>query len=90
MNKKELIASVAKKKGLSQKEVELTLDGILESITQALWQEETVLLLGFGTFSVKKHAQRMGYNPSTKEKMLIPAKKVVKFRPGAKLEQKKI
>lgn len=86
MNKKELVASVAKKKNLSLKEVEDVLDGILETITKSLLREEAVMLLGFGTFSMRQHVERVGYNPSTKEKMLVPAKKVVKFKPGVKLE----
>ena len=52
MNKKELVASVAQKKGISLKEAEVALDGVLEAITDALHQGESVLLVGFGTFAV--------------------------------------
>ncbi|WP_303010792.1 HU family DNA-binding protein [uncultured Bacteroides sp.] len=86
MNKRELVASVAQKKGISQKEAEKVLDGVLESITEALCKKEPVVLIGFGSFSVKKRAARGGYNPRTKEKIVIPSKQVVRFRPGAKLE----
>ncbi|WP_333698465.1 HU family DNA-binding protein [Bacteroides congonensis] len=86
MNKKELVAAVAQKKGISLKEAEVALDGVLESITEALHREESVTLIGFGSFSVKKRAARTGYNPSVKEKVLIPAKRVVRFKAGAKLE----
>lgn len=89
MNKKELVASVAQKKGISQKEAEIALDGVLESITEALCREESVVLIGFGSFSVKDRAARTGYNPKTSEKMLIPAKRVVRFKAGAKLELQK-
>lgn len=86
MNKKELIASVAQRKGISQKEAETALDGVLEAITEALHREESVVLIGFGSFSVKERAARVGYNPSTNEKMQLPARRVVKFKAGAKLE----
>ena len=43
-------------------------------------------LVGFGTFSVSERAGRTGINPATKQPIEIPAKKVVKFKPGAELE----
>jgi DNA-binding protein HU-beta len=45
-----------------------------------------VVLVGFGTFQVVKRAARSGRNPRTGEPLKIPAKKVVKFAPGKKLE----
>lgn len=86
MNKKELVASVAQKKGISLKEAEVALDGVLEAITDALHQGESVLLVGFGTFAVKERAARTVYNPVTKKKMQYPAKRVVRFKAGTKLE----
>ena len=85
MNKKELIAYVAKKTGKSFKDTEITLNGVLESIVEVTLREEPINLLGFGSFSIKKAPERMGYNPSAKKPMQIPAKRLVKFKPGAKL-----
>jgi DNA-binding protein HU-beta len=48
---------------------------------------EKVTLIGFGTFSVSKRAAREGRNPQTGKAMKIPAKKVVKFKPGSKLAE---
>ena len=42
-------------------------------------------LVGFGTFSVNERPEREGINPATKEKIMIAAKKVVKFKAGAEL-----
>jgi DNA-binding protein HU-beta len=47
---------------------------------------DKVTLVGFGTFSVSERAAREGRNPQTGEKITIPAKKVVKFKLGSKLE----
>jgi DNA-binding protein HU-beta len=87
MNKKELVAAVAQRKGISQKDAEIALDGVLETITEAVCRAESVVLIGFGSFSVKERAARTGYNPSTKEKMLYPAKRVVRFKAGANLNK---
>lgn len=88
MNKKDLIVAAAQKAGISQRETEAVLDVILEVITETVQKEEPVMLLGFGSFTVQKRAARVGYNPSTKEKMQIPSKRAVKFKAGAKLELK--
>lgn len=88
MNKKDLIVAAAQKAGISQRETEAVLDVILEVITETVQKEEPVMLLGFGSFTVQKRAARVGYNPSTKEKMQIPSKRAVKFKAGVKLELK--
>lgn len=88
MNKKDLIVAAAQKAGISQRETETVLDVILDVITETVQKEEPVMLLGFGSFSVQKRAARVGYNPSTKEKIQIPSKRAVKFRAGIRLELK--
>lgn len=85
MNKKELIQSAAAHSGMSQGEVEKALNSILESIGQSLKKGEPVTLVGFGTFQVKERAERNGYNPSTGGTMLIPAKKMIKFKASSAL-----
>lgn len=86
MNKKELIQAAAEHSGMPQAEVEKALNSILESMKQSLNNEESVTLVGFGTFRVQERAARQGYNPSAGRKMQIPAKKIVKFKPGKALE----
>ena len=61
------------------------LDATLTSIADALKNDDKVALVGFGTFSVTEKAARTGINPRTKEKIEIPARKVVKFKAGADL-----
>ncbi|AJC73585.1 DNA-binding protein [Pseudothermotoga hypogea DSM 11164 = NBRC 106472] len=88
MNKKELVDKVAKKAGLKKKDVKKVVDTMLESITDALAKGEKVQLVGFGSFEVRKAAQRKGVNPQTKKPITIPARKVPKFRPGKVLKEK--
>lgn len=82
MNKTDLVNEIAAKAGISKVDSKAALDAVLESISQALANEDKVQLLGFGTFAVVEKPQREGINPRTKEKIVIPARKVVKFKPS--------
>lgn len=88
MNKAELINAIAEKAGLSKADAKNALDATIEVISKAMVQNDKVALIGFGTFSVSEKAERTGINPATKEKITIPAKKVVKFKAGAELTAK--
>lgn len=85
MNKSELISAMAVESGLSKSDLKKALDAFMASVTKALKDGDKVSLVGFGTFSVAERAKRIGINPSTKEPITIPAKKVAKFKPGAEL-----
>lgn len=85
MNRTDLINEIAAKADLNKVSAKAALDATLESIAQALANEDKVSLLGFGTFSVVEKEARTGINPRTKEKIQIPARKVVKFKPSADL-----
>ncbi len=83
MNKTDLVNEIAAK--LNKVDAKAALDAVLESIAQALSNDDKVQLIGFGTFSVMEKEARTGINPRTKEKIEIPARKVVKFKPAADL-----
>lgn len=85
MNKTELVNAIAEKAGLTKVDAKNALDATLTSIADALKNDDKVALVGFGTFSVTEKAARTGINPRTKEKIEIPARKVVKFKEGADL-----
>ncbi len=85
MNKTDLVNEIAAKAGLSKPAAKAALDATLESIGQALANDDKVQLLGFGAFQVIEKEARMGINPRTKEKIEIPARKVVKFKPATDL-----
>ena len=86
MNKTELINAVAEKAGLSKKAAEAAVNATLSAITEGLKTEETVQLVGFGSFEVKKRAARVGRNPKTKESIEIPASVVPVFKAGKALK----
>lgn len=85
MNKTDLINEIAAKADINKTTAKAALDACLESIEQALANEDKVQLIGFGTFSIQQKDARTGINPRTKEKIEIPARKVVKFKPAADL-----
>jgi len=86
MNKGELIESVAAKAGLSRADATKAVDAVLDSVTGTLSGGGSVSLVGFGTFSVKARAARMGRNPRTGEAIQIKASKVPGFKAGKALK----
>ena len=87
MNKTEFIAAVAEKAGITKTDAQTTVNTVLEVITEALVSGERVVLTGFGAFEVRNAKERMGVNPRTKEKVLIPATKRPAFSAGAELKK---
>lgn len=85
MNKADLIEKVAKDCDMTKAVAEQILNSILSTITDAVATGDKVSLIGFGTFSVNDRAARQGRNPQTGPIIQIPARKVVKFKAGAKL-----
>jgi len=85
MNKTELVNNVAESAGLTKVEAEMVVKSVLGAIAKALAINESVTLIGFGSFSVSIRAARTGRNPQTGKEIQIAEKKVVKFRPGKKL-----
>jgi len=86
MNKGELIEAVADSAGLSKADASRAVDAVVDSITGALSKGQTVSLVGFGTFAVKKRAARQGRNPRTGETIQIAASNVPGFKAGKALK----
>ena len=87
MTKAELIARVAEKAGVSKKQADRCLKAFIEAIVDALQKGERVAIPGFGIFSVRERAERRGKNPRTGETIIIPARKVVHFKPAKQLKE---
>jgi DNA-binding protein HU-beta len=87
MNKSELVSKVAESTGFTKVAAEKTLKSVLEVIAKALANDESVTLIGFGSFAVTARAARTGRNPQTGKEIKIAEKKVVKFRTGKKLKE---
>jgi DNA-binding protein HU-beta len=86
MNKSELIDAIADKGGLTKADAGRAVDALVASVTRALKKGDTVSLVGFGTFSVRKRAARTGRNPRTGETIKIKASKNPAFKAGKALK----
>lgn len=83
MNKVELSEKISEKLGVTKKQVEDMLNAFEEVVISTLQQGGEVSLTGFGSFSAKQRAARMGVNPKNPtEKIHIPAVTVPKFKAG--------
>ncbi|KKR97136.1 MAG: Histone family protein DNA-binding protein [candidate division TM6 bacterium GW2011_GWE2_41_16] len=85
MNKAKLIEHMSKTAKLPKSACKAALEAFIDSVGKTLKTGKSVVLTGFGTFSVLKRKSRVGVNPATGKKMQIPAKKVAKFKPGKAL-----
>lgn len=86
MNKSELVNAVAENAGLSKSEAGKAVEACVDSITAALKKGDSVSLVGFGTFNVKRRDARTGRNPRTGEEIKIKASNVPSFKAGKALK----
>lgn len=86
MNKNEFIDGIASRTGSSKAEAGRAVKAVIEVISDALEKGDSVSLLGFGTFEVRKRAAHAGRNPKTGEALKIKAKKLPAFKAGAALK----
>lgn len=86
MNKSELIDAVAASADIPKAAAGRALDAMVEAITESLKDGDQVVLVGFGTFSVKERAARTGRNPQTGAPIEIAAAKVPSFKAGKALK----
>ena len=86
MNKGELVDAVVGSAGLSRADAAKAVDAVLDAVQSTLAQGGSVGLVGFGTFSVKARAARMGRNPRTGEAIHIKASNVPGFKAGKGLK----
>ncbi|THC46740.1 HU family DNA-binding protein [Massilia sp. Mn16-1_5] len=86
MNKTELIEEIAKSADITKASATRALDAMIEAVTNTLKNNDSVTLVGFGTFTVGDRAERTGRDPRTKEPIKIKAAKVPKFKAGKALK----
>ncbi len=87
MTKAEFVKKLAHEIEVSTAKAESVLNTFIRHVTDVLKKGDKLTLPGFGTFLVTQRAARMGFNPQTKTKMKIAARKIPKFRPGGKLRK---
>ncbi len=89
MIKSELIDALAKKQpNLTLKDVDQSVDCIIEHLCQGLIAKDRIEVRGFGAFSLHFHPARLGRNPKTGEPLNLSAKHVLHFKPGKQLRDR--
>lgn len=86
MNRKELIDALAAKTGSTKADADRNIAALIDIITATLKKGDSLALVGFGTFEVRKRAARTGRNPATGAEIKIKASKVPAFKAGATLK----
>ncbi|MGO9266544.1 MAG: HU family DNA-binding protein [Candidatus Binataceae bacterium] len=87
MTKAEMIDAVAKSARLPKETVARIVELTFDQIARAIRKDKRFWVPGFGTFSVRRHKARRGFNPRTNTPMVIPAARTVGFRPAPKLKK---
>lgn len=86
MNKRSLAINVAKQTGLSISAASKVIDVVFRTIGESIENNEHTTIHGFGSFSAVLRAERKGVNPATKQAIVIPERKVVKFNASKKMK----
>jgi nucleoid DNA-binding protein len=87
VTKKEIVKKISEEIGLTQLKTKDIVQRTLDAIIDTLVTEGRIELRNFGVFEVKKRAPRKARNPRTGDKVFVPAKNVVTFKPGKEMEE---
>ena len=87
MNNKSFIQRLAQTTGYTQDDCQKMVYSMVDAMNQRFQEGENVLLPGFGTFEVKKRMERIIINPNTRQRLLVPPKLVLGFRPTASVRK---
>jgi len=81
MNNKSFIQELAQRSSYSQDDVQKLVYTVIDAMNEGLQNGDAVLFPNFGTFEVKKRMERILVNPATQQRMLVPPKLVLGFKP---------
>ena len=88
MTKKEIVKTISEEIGLTQLKTKEIVQKTFDAIVETLVDERRIELRNFGVFEVKKRAARKARNPRTGQRVDVPEKFVVTFKPGKEMEEK--
>lgn len=88
MTKKEIVKTISEELGLTQLRTKEIVQKTFDAIVDTLVEERRIELRNFGVFEVKQRAPRKARNPRTGEKVFVPEKYVVTFKPGKEMEER--
>ena len=88
MTKKEIVKQISDRIGLTQLKTKEIVQQTFDAIVDTLISERRIELRNFGVFEVKERKPRKARNPRTGEKVDVPSKFVVTFKPGKEMEER--
>jgi len=88
VTKKEIVKAISEEIGLTQLKTKEIVQKTFDAIVDTLVEDRRIELRNFGVFEVKKRAARKARNPRTGDKVYVPAKFVVTFKPGKEMEER--
>lgn len=88
MTKQDIVKSISEDLGIAKLEAREIVQKLFDAILNTLAEEGRVELRNFGVFEVKRRTSRNARNPRTGEKVLVPEKSVVTFKPGQVVRQR--
>ena len=87
MNNKEIILELSQRTGYTQADTQKLVRTLIDEMGNRFTDGESVYLNNFGTFEVKKRLERVVVNPGTQQRMLVPPKLVLNFKPIASIKE---
>ena len=88
MTKKEIVKTISEEIGLTQLKTKEIVQKTFDAIVETLVEDGRIELRNFGVFEVKQRAARKARNPRTGQRVDVPEKSVVTFKPGKEMEEK--
>ena len=88
MNNKEFIAELSESMGYSTRDAQRLVDNVVNAMGDAFQEDNAVLVPNFGVFETKKKLERVIINPASGQRMLVPPKLVLGFKPNQSWKEK--
>ncbi|MCC7317499.1 MAG: integration host factor subunit beta [Bacteroidales bacterium] len=82
MTKAEIVADIANKTGVEKVAVQAVIESFMDAVKSAMMNGENVYLRGFGSFTIKRRAEKTGRNISKNTTIIIPAHNIPSFKPA--------
>lgn len=82
MTKADIVSEIAKKTGVEKNQIQTIVEAFMEEVKDSLVKEENVYLRGFGSFIIKKRAEKVARNISKNTTITIPAHNIPAFKPA--------
>ncbi len=83
MNNKDFISELSRRVGYNMTDTQRLVNNVISAMGDRFQEDDVIQMPGFGQFEVKKKMERIMVNPSTQQRMLVPPKLVLGFKPHA-------